>query len=84
MYDNGISGGDEVANDGVFTATLTEYRTNGRKVQFYVEAEAGNGSKYMQPKLGPDFPALYVVDNRKPKMICVRSVWWFRIIILEQ
>ena len=67
MYDNGISGGDEVANDGVFTATLTEYRTNGRKVQFYVEAEAGNGSKYMQPKLGPDLPALYVVDNRKPK-----------------
>ena len=67
MYDNGSSGGDEVAGDGVYTATLTEYKSNGRKVQFYVEAEAKNGAVHMQPKLGSDRPALYVVDNRKPK-----------------
>ena len=36
-------------------------------MQFYVEAEAGIGTNLMQPKLGHDLPALYVVDNRKPK-----------------
>ena len=67
MYDNGTSGGDEVAGDGVYTATLTEYRTNGRRVQFFVEAQTKAGAKHMHPKYGPDLPALYVVDNRKPK-----------------
>ena len=67
MYDNGKSGGDEIEGDGVYTATLTEYRNNGRRVQFYVEAQTKAGAKHMHPKLGPDLPALYVVDNRKPK-----------------
>ena len=67
MYDNGSSGGDEIAGDGVYTATLTEYKTNGRRVQFFVEAQTKAGSKHMHPKFGPDRPALYVVDNRKPK-----------------
>ena len=67
MYDNGTSGGDEIAGDGVYTATLTEYRNNGRRVQFFVEAQTKSGAKHTNPKLGPDLPALYVVDNRKPK-----------------
>ncbi len=67
MYDDGSRGGDEVAGDGVFTGTLTEYRTNGRRVQFYVEAKTEAGASYRQPKWGSDRPALYVVDNRKPK-----------------
>ncbi|MDE0867102.1 MAG: lamin tail domain-containing protein, partial [Rubripirellula sp.] len=68
MYDDGSRGGDEVAGDGVFTGTLTEHRTNGRRVQFYVEARTETGAVYSQPKWGPGRPALYVVDNRKPKM----------------
>ena len=67
MYDDGNRGGDEVSGDGVYTGTLTEYRTNGRRVQFYVEAVTKIGARYHQPKLGPDLPALYIVDNRKPK-----------------
>ena len=67
MHDDGSRGGDEVAGDGLFTGTLTGYRTNGRRVQFYVEARTGEGASHRQPKWGPDRPALYVVDNRKPK-----------------
>ena len=67
MYDDGNRGGDGVAGDGVFTGTLTEYRTNGRRVQFYVEARTEGGMSHSQPKWGPDKPALYIVDNRKPK-----------------
>ena len=67
MYDDGRRGGDEVAGDGVFTGTLTEYRSNGRRVQFYVEAKTHEGASAVQPKWGPDRPALYIVDNRKPK-----------------
>ena len=64
MYDDGSRGGDEVAGDGIFTSTLTEYRTNGRRVQFYVEARTEAGASHRQPKWGPDRPALYVVDNQ--------------------
>ena len=67
MYDDGSRGGDDVADDGVFTGTLTEYRTNGRRVQFYVQARTERGMIHSQPKWGPDRPALYVVDNRQPK-----------------
>ncbi|MCH2592855.1 MAG: lamin tail domain-containing protein [Pedosphaera sp.] len=67
MYDDGSRGGDEVGGDGIFTGTLTEYRNNGRRVQFYVEARTESGTSHSQPKWGPDRPALYVVDNRKPK-----------------
>ncbi|MEE2947580.1 MAG: lamin tail domain-containing protein [Verrucomicrobiota bacterium] len=67
MYDDGSRGGDEVAGDGLYTGTLTEYRTNSRRVQFYVEAKTTGGASHQQPRLGPDLPALYVVDNRKPR-----------------
>lgn len=50
MYDDGANGGDAVAGDGIFTATLTEHKVNGRIVQFYVRATAQNGQSYPLPK----------------------------------
>jgi regulation of enolase protein 1 (concanavalin A-like superfamily) len=63
MYDDGLRGGDEVANDGIYTAELTQYGSNSTIVEFYVEATASNESTQL-PKHGPDRPALYVVDGR--------------------
>lgn len=63
MFDNGASGGDEVAGDGIYTATLTQYRADNRIAQFYIRARAANGESTMLPKLGPDRPAMWVVDN---------------------
>ncbi|MFT5123183.1 MAG: hypothetical protein ACI97B_001815, partial [Verrucomicrobiales bacterium] len=62
MVDDGVSGGDEVAGDGVYTATLNQYQTNNRIVQFYVRAVA-NGLETFQPKQGAARPAMWVVDN---------------------
>lgn len=64
MSDDGLSGGDVMAGDGLYTATLTEHQVNGRVVQFYVSAEAENGEFYSLPKYGASRPALYVVDDR--------------------
>jgi hypothetical protein len=63
MQDNG-SGGDEVAGDGVYTATLTQYQADENIVEFFVEAAAAGGGSTMMPKLGGERPALYVVDDR--------------------
>lgn len=62
MVDDGTAG-DEVAGDGIYSATLTQYRNNGRIVQFYVEA-ANAGGVSMSPKQGPDRPAMWIVDDR--------------------
>lgn len=62
MADDGVSGGDSVATDGVYSAQLTEYPDNGDVVQFYVRASAGAQTS-QAPKGGPDRPALYVVDT---------------------
>ena len=64
MYDDGVNGGDAVADDGVYTATLTEHNANGRVVQFYVEATAQNGQSRAQPRHAGSRPAMYVVDDR--------------------
>ena len=64
MNDAG-SGGDLVAGDGIYTATLTTYRTQGNIAQFYVEAVAGGGEKSMQPKLGSERPGLFIIDGRE-------------------
>lgn len=61
MNDNG-TGGDERANDGVFTATLTQYQSDNAIVQFYVEATSAGGST-RQPPVAPGRPAMWVVDN---------------------
>ncbi|MED5586781.1 MAG: lamin tail domain-containing protein [Verrucomicrobiota bacterium] len=65
MYDNGTSGGDVVAGDGIFTATLSSYRTQGNIAQFYVEASTDGGEMSMQPKLGSQRPAMLIVDGRE-------------------
>ena len=62
MYDDGGSGGDVRAGDGIYTTQLTEYGKNGQVVQFYVEAQA-NGQASQMPKAGSDRPAMYVVDT---------------------
>ena len=67
MHDNGSSGGDVLANDGIYTATLNDYTRQGNIAQFYVEAKAVGGGVTMMPKLGPDRPAMFVVDGRKMK-----------------
>ncbi len=60
MFDDGVSSGDQVAGDGVYSAQLTEYGANGQIVQFYVVAQ-GNGQSSQLPKAGPARPAMYVV-----------------------
>jgi len=64
MYDDGVNGGDEIAGDGIHTATITEHKVNGRIVQFYVRATAQNSQSYQLPKNGALRPAMYVVDDR--------------------
>lgn len=62
MFDDGTNG-DELADDGVFTAELTEHRANGRVVQFFVEAgEPAAGTRL--PRRGAAWPAMFVVDDR--------------------
>ncbi len=62
MFDDGISGGDEIANDGVYSITLTNYQSDNSIVQFYVEATSTGGTS-IQPSLAPTKPAMWVVDN---------------------
>ena len=63
MVDNGTSG-DAVANDGLWTATLTQHQVNNRIVQFYVRATAQGGAQSQGPKDGVTRPAMWIVDNR--------------------
>jgi hypothetical protein len=65
MADDGISGGDEVASDGIYTATLTEYKTAGQVVQFFVIGVAGTELTEL-PKGGTERPAMFVIDNPNP------------------
>jgi len=63
MFDDGASGGDEKAGDGVYTTQLTEYGQQGQIVQFYVQAVLPNGLTCLQPRDGVARPAMYVVDT---------------------
>lgn len=65
MFDNGVSGGDAVPGDGIYSAQLTEYPTAGQIAQFYVVATANGQSTQLPPK-GPAKPALFVVDAPIP------------------
>ena len=61
MVDDGTAG-DAVANDGLYTATLTAHQVNGRIVQFYIRAIAADGGGTAElPKGGADRPALWIV-----------------------
>jgi hypothetical protein len=62
MSDDGVSGGDEVAGDGIYTTQLTEYTASGQIAQFYVVATA-NGQSTQLPPRGPEKPALFLIDN---------------------
>lgn len=64
MNDSG-AGGDARRGDGIYTATLTQYRSAGNIIQFYVEATAGNGQSTQLPKLGRDRPAMWAVTNSR-------------------
>ena len=67
MYDDGSSGGDLIANDGVYTAILSNYNRQGNIAQFYVEVSSKNDQVIMMPKLGPERPAMFIVDGREMK-----------------
>jgi len=62
MFDDGAGGGDLVANDGIYSIKLGQYRTDNTVVQFYVKATTSGGTTVM-PRPAPEKPALYVVDN---------------------
>ncbi len=64
MFDDGTNGGDEIANDGLYTTTLTIYQADNALVEFYVEATSPGGST-IQPRPAPEKPAMWVVDNTK-------------------
>jgi len=61
MNDNGVNG-DEVAGDGVYSATITEHQSDNAVVQFYVRANSAGGNS-IAPGLAPEKPAMWVVDN---------------------
>ena len=65
MFDNGASGGDVIAGDGIFTATLSSYTAQGNVAQFYVEASVDGGEVSLQPKLGSERPAMFIIDGRE-------------------
>jgi hypothetical protein len=68
MFDDGVRGGDETAEDGLYTAELTEYKSPGRVVQFYVAARTADGLTSLLPRWGEARPALYAVDDsNRPK-----------------
>ncbi|MEO7317524.1 MAG: lamin tail domain-containing protein, partial [Chthoniobacteraceae bacterium] len=63
MLDNG-TGGDDVANDGIYTATIATHQVNNQIVQFYVRATAAGAATAQMPVGGADRPAMWIVDNR--------------------
>lgn len=62
MVDDGATQGDEIAGDGIYTATLTSHQNDGNIVQFYVQANSAGGLS-RQPSRAPSVPAMWVVDN---------------------
>lgn len=62
MFDDGATGGDEIANDGIYSVTLTNYQSDNSIVQFYVEASSAEDTT-IQPSSAPEKPAMWVVDN---------------------
>ncbi len=63
MNDSG-TGGDDVASDGIFTATITSHQAANQIVQFYVQATATGGATGQLPTGGAVRPALWIVDDR--------------------
>ncbi len=61
MNDLGTDG-DEIAGDGIYTATITSYPNDGQIAQFFVQASGAGGVSTQLPKLGADRPGMWVVD----------------------
>lgn len=62
MSDDGSTGGDEIANDGIFSTTLSDYQIDNAVVQFYVRANSPGGATTL-PRIAPESPAMWVVDD---------------------
>ena len=65
MVDNGTSG-DQRAGDGIYTAVLDQYASEGQIAQFYVEADAGGGDSTIMPSPAPEKPAMFIIDSTNP------------------
>lgn len=85
MLDNG-TGGDVVANDGIYTAQIVPasfagYNVNGAIIEFYALATAANGLTGQFPRGGAATPGLWVADSQAPstdlrRMRTVISAYW--------
>lgn len=62
MADDGLTQGDAIANDGLYTVTISDYLSDNSVVEFYVEATSAGGTS-IQPSNAPVRPALWVVDD---------------------
>jgi hypothetical protein len=62
MNDAG-TGGDATAGDGIYTVTLTNYKTDGAIAQFYIQASATGGGTTTYPAGGVLTPGMWIVDN---------------------
>jgi len=62
MNDAGTDG-DEVAGDGVYTATISDYQGAGSIAEFFVQAVGANGQTTQLPSGGEAQPGMWVVDN---------------------
>jgi hypothetical protein len=72
MYDDGATSGDAVANDGIYTGSLTQYPTQGQIAQFYVSASSGDVSTVL-PREGPGRPAMFIKDSRVMPSVLMRE-----------
>ncbi len=85
MVDTG-TGGDAVANDGIYTAQIAPasfpgYGSNGTVIEFYVQATADNTLTGQFPRGGAAAAGLWVVDPQAPttdlrRMRVVISAYW--------
>jgi hypothetical protein len=62
MNDAGTAG-DERAGDGIYTATISSHKVDGRIVQFYVQAAATGGGTLTYPPAGATLPCHWIVDS---------------------
>ncbi len=62
MNDAG-TGGDAVAGDGIYSATISSYKTEGAIAQFYIQASATGGGTATYPAGGASLPGMWIVDS---------------------
>ncbi len=57
------TGGDATAGDSLYTATISNYKTEAAIVQFYIQAAATAGGTTTYPAGGVSTPGLWIVDS---------------------